>query len=199
MIDGPLIGIRMWLVNRSSDHPTSTPPGPIPGLKSSNALYVWQPGMNTARCNTYNPPVWFGRGWNRSSHKSDEPIPADGCVCGLHAFYSMDECMQFWQTSPMGKLYRAGFVGLVRGWGRSRLHVNGWRSLYAEPVALLRGVYESMNEHMMDEVASVYSIPILQTKVHPPDRFATLPDQVLEEFGTIVPKDERPRENPKIT
>lgn len=197
MIDGPLIGIRVWNVNLTTTQTTLHSSGPAPGLQATNACYVWLPGVNEAKCNTYSP-LWFRAfmgspyspyGIRRDHMKQHSPpVPGPGCVCGFHAFYDLDGLQKFFADTLMRSLLASGIVGLVRGWGDVRLHPNGWRSHFAEPMALFQGLNDSKlpkmrNAHLVPEIARTYNVPVLPSSSYP---------YILEEFGTIVPPTMRP-------
>ena len=175
---GPIVGIRVWLVNRNGLLPLKL------GLKGTNSTYIWDPGVNEARCNTYSPatPVWLTK-TSKPQHAKDKRVPGEACICGFHAFYSLTDLLRYFEQLHMKYILQAGVIGIVRGWGHTRLHPDGWRTQFAEPIALFHGLHESDGEGYLKQLAEIYSLPLLGPGAYP---------HIMSEFGIIVPEDLRP-------
>jgi hypothetical protein len=81
-------------------------------LWSFRADEPWRRGVQSARCGTH-----------------DHPAPANGCTCGIYAWYSPPPR----GASAMTPDLVAGAVAL---WGQIELHAHGMRAQYAMVVAL---------------------------------------------------------------
>lgn len=135
------------------------------GLYSTVAEEVWSPGVNEAVC---KPPFFYV---SRSSPCTISPNPY--CDCGLHAHHSLDLLVEsFPHPFTHMRVY-----GVVRGWGAVRVHPNGWRAQFAEPLALI--IRDGTSEHVRD-LATLYSLPTLPFNAFP---------EVLTEFGRPVPEE----------
>jgi hypothetical protein len=97
----PVIGFRQWRLRG-------------PELWSYRATERWRRGVHTAHCDA-------------GSH--DTPAPANGCTCGIYAWY---------EPPPRGA--SAATADLVAGavalWGQIELHAHGMRAQHALVVAL---------------------------------------------------------------
>lgn len=174
MINEPIVGVRLWLPIYS--HGLLEAGLPLPGLRSTAAHYPWVPGKNVAKCPARNSSIRFPT----HVHPDGAAIPAQKCICGLHAFYSPDHLQGFFTGSFLVR----GVMGVVRGWGNVRLHPDGWRSEYAEIMALLshpNNEHNSALAYLLPQIAENYGVPIVNYSL-----------AILEEFGTIVPRDLRP-------
>lgn len=93
----------------------------------------WTPGKNTAVCTEYA----------YASHET----PGHRCHCGFNAYHSLKDL----RNSD----YPYAVAAIVRGWGRGRLHPDGWRSEHAEILALIDD--SAVSEFMANFPASIMS------------------------------------------
>jgi hypothetical protein len=118
----PLVGFRIWRG------------GPLrvePRLSSAHQVGTWPPGVDVrAICLPWDRPV-------PPTHAAPDP----GCGCGIHAFFSR-ELLEAYASErrPPRALGEPLFyvAGVVLGWGSVAVGVDGWRSEWGRPVALLR-------------------------------------------------------------
>jgi hypothetical protein len=96
-----VIGFRHWRLLGSE-------------LWSMRATERWEPGLHSAHCDD-------------PGH--DTPAPANGCTCGIYAWY---------EPPPRGaSLTTTDLVaGAIAAWGQLELHAHGMRAQYATIVAL---------------------------------------------------------------
>jgi hypothetical protein len=96
-----VIGFRQWRLRGSE-------------LWSFRATDRWQRGVQTAHC-------------DKRTH--DGPAPANGCTCGIYAWYG---------PTPRGASATTPdlVAGAVALWGQIELHAHGMRAQYAIVVAL---------------------------------------------------------------
>lgn len=128
-----VIGFRYW----KPDH----------GWLQSQGIgeHYWGRGVNEAKCEAGMRSQGFAYfTWQLTSASGlglyDEPkttkphhAPGNGCTCGLHAYHK-----------PLPGLTGKGpfsgeamhILGAVKAWGRMEVHANGFRSQYAEVLAL---------------------------------------------------------------
>lgn len=128
----------------------------------------WDPGINEAKCIKT-------RLWQPWHHRGAAPVA--GCTCGLYAHH---------ETAGIDS---SGVWGVVKGWGRVQVHQDGWRSQYAELIAIFNRNHE---DTLLQKVAARYNVPIL------PPSFQD--GKLLEsEFGSFVPKEIRPKRDTDYT
>lgn len=110
--------------------------------------------------------------------------PDHSCQCGLYAYHGLDN-LRSDQMHPDRKHSEPWLLGLVRGWGTTMLHPDGWRAEYAEVLALFDdwGPYKP---ERIRTLAEIYGVPTLSKKGLP---------TIMYEFGTPVPRDLRPVRN----
>ena len=127
--------------------------------------FHWEKGTNTAICLRNDNP-----------HEG-QVVPVEDCGCGLYGWHSPE-------TVPAGFLDYRRVMGLVRGWGEVRVHKEGWRSQFAEVVAIIeQGA--SIDRRHAREAAEYYDVPLLHENAMP---------GALQEFGELVPEEVRPQE-----
>lgn len=96
-----VIGFRQWRLRGAE-------------LWSFRGTDRWAPGLQTASCD---------------DPRHTTPAPANGCTCGIHAWY---------EPPPRGASAwtRDLIAGAVAVWGQVELHAHGLRAQYATVVAL---------------------------------------------------------------
>lgn len=161
-MDGPVIGVRRWS-SRLAHGIHLTGIGPHKHLP----IAVWRPGANQAVCAT--PAT------HETEVGSREPVPASGCGCGLYAWHEYTDGIGRFADEPTAL---KSPVGIVRGWGRMQLHPDGWRSEFAEILALVEN-----GDSRMRNIAERYQVPLLPARSMP---------EIAIEFGDVVPHWMRP-------
>lgn len=181
-LEHPIIGVRAWFLYPRRDewilenaYPTSEDE---PGLYSVTCHTQWHPGVNIARC---KPPLDI---------PSLHAVPCNNppnilCNCGLYCYHGLEECMHNYND------YFLGCFGIVRGWGIVQCHPDGWRSEFAEVLALIgaqpqasRGSVQFWRPAALKYVANLFEVPIVPYGAFP---------AMLSEFGKQVPESIRPK------
>lgn len=146
---------------------------------------AWVKGENIAIC-----------AMKGSSHEA----PDASCHCGFNVWHSIQDLRH--------SGYHYDVAAVVEGWGKARLHTDGWRSNKARIVALIDeecsiyatshgDFYTAMPKRQLVrphkrielEAASLrYDIPIVS---------AAMVENALDEFGTPVPAKLRPKGVPR--
>jgi hypothetical protein len=98
----PVIGFRQWRLRGSAE------------LWSLHATDRWHRGVHTAHC---------------GEHRHDGPAPANGCTCGIYAWYGPPPRGASATTPDL-------VAGAVALWGQIELHAHGMRAQHAMVVAL---------------------------------------------------------------
>jgi hypothetical protein len=186
-LDYPVIGIRHW-----QGYPSEY--GYLRSLFGhGDGLYEWKPGINEAAC------MMRAKVHNIGVGPIDPIAPNEQCKCGLYAYHELNE-----RQSRAGRVPR--ITGIVRG--RMLCHPDGWRSQYAEVLALITGIFprtRTMPRHQPIEdgrfFESSFEIPQICIDDHvraiaaryrlPTVSAQALPDIALE-FGRPVPVAKRP-------
>ncbi len=96
-----VIGFRQWRLRGTE-------------LWSFRGTDRWTPGLQTATCN---------------DPRHSTPAPANGCTCGIYAWYEPPPRGASAWTSDL-------IAGAVAVWGQVELHAHGLRAQYATVVAL---------------------------------------------------------------
>lgn len=176
----PVVGVRAWFLYprrnewiMENSYPRQDEE---PGLHSVTCHTSWRIGINRAKC---TPPVDL----------PDQPQPCNDppnilCNCGLYAYHSMEFCMKNYND------YFLGCFGIVRGWGKLQCHPDGWRSQYAEVLALVSdqpilsaGAVRFWRPPAIKYLAKMFGVPVVPYGAFP---------AMLTEFGRQVPVDIRP-------
>lgn len=112
---GKALGYRTWHVDYDRNKEFVLAPL---HKKSKN----WHQGINTAYCNA---SLIYGM------HSSSEHSPCGriGCRCGFNAWNKVEESLESGGTEKC-------IYGAISGWGKMQIHEDGWRSEYAEIIAL---------------------------------------------------------------
>lgn len=139
-------------------------------LKALTLCAVWQPGVNEARCISIHCE-------SRSTTPSIYYPPGAHCHCGFNVQHTLQELRN--------SSYGYDCAAVVEGWGRSRLHFDGWRSQYCRILALIdesqkgQGIDRQpvKNRIRLQAAAMRYDVPIIT---------ATQALGGLDEFGTSV-------------
>lgn len=168
----PIIGYRDWLLPFHDEWDT-------PVLTSIVARAAWERGTNVAGCYPSSPDIYtYSKLYPHSS-------PHHKCGCGLHAYHDL-EIIERVRPSVTVRIR-----GLVRGWGSVFVHELGWRSEYAEVVALITYYHKNHGDIIpkgtpitMERLARYYEVPLI-----PSDSIAA----IESEFGTPVPLSLRPK------
>lgn len=177
----PIIGIRAWFLYPRRDDWILESAYPRqdeePGLYSLTCTTSWHPGINRARC---APPFDIPTLHTVPCSKSPNIL----CDCGLHAYHSLEFCMHNYND------YFLGCFGIVRGWGRTLCHPDGWRAEHAEVLALIgdqptasRGSVQFWRPPAIKYLARTFKVPIVPYGAFP---------AMLTEFGRPVPVKMRP-------
>jgi hypothetical protein len=114
----------------------------------------WRSGINYALCN---------------NKTTNHDAPGGDCKCGLNAFNNLSDADEYESFDDARSI-----LGAVAGWGNLEIHVNGWRSEFATPLALLG----EEDEHLK-EIASFYKIPIFnngQALITYTEQFGQVPE-----------------------
>lgn len=147
-----------------------------PFLKSIVQNNHWEK-QNEARC-------------MRPAHWHRGPAPGDGCECGLYAFHGLEQAF--------GYSGKKGVTGIVRGWGLTRIHRDGWRAQYAEVLAIIepkppeptapgwvhaQGDWVTRHRDLARQAAEYYQVPLIPYQAA---------EVMASEFGKFVPEEIRP-------
>jgi hypothetical protein len=144
----PLVGFRIWRG------------GPLrgePRLSSAHQLGRWPRGADArATCLPWDRPV-------PPTHAAPDP----GCACGIHAFFSRDllEAYLSELRPPRALGERLFYVaGVVLGWGRVAVGVDGWRAEWGRPAALLRRDAPPEVAEWTERAALRYGVPVVEDR-----------------------------------
>jgi hypothetical protein len=118
---GSVTGVRLWHVDMTSaGAAVDGTPEPAEGLLTGVFGGVWQRGENVAVC-----------GGGPGSPPCDrDSVPASGCGCGFWAYWALRyawRCDYYW---------RGDVVGIIQGYGRTKIGTRGCRCSKARIVAL---------------------------------------------------------------
>lgn len=210
----PVVGYRAWSALDSGY------------LASTNShLRPWVPGKNEAVC--YNTPAHRAAKASQGSYPSPVPpqtvyknvngaleevpytthdlIPDPACGCGFWFLKSVDDVVQMFSYSLwLGDGVYAGYgprncvVGTVKGWGRSILAANGYRSEFAEITGILvASEAEDFARHQ--HIADLYGVPLEKSDAlnrppegeGPSDLYSTLTAHSITGSGLYTPPTSR--------
>lgn len=101
----PILGVRGWEIKSNRL------------VAISDKSFVWQPGSNKARCNSYS---------NSCPCEMNILTAFQNHHCGFNASYGYNRY-----------IINEGIVGVIAGAGKVQLHANGFRSEYAQVLGLL--------------------------------------------------------------
>ena len=142
------------------------------GLQPINfRIRVWSVGPQKSVCGALENTMV-----SRSFCK--EP-PEEGCHCGFNAYHTLESAMD-------KQIIGAKVIGALAGWGGVTIHPDGWRSEWAEPIALMiyEGEHSSIGKTdiniMLAQLAKDYRIPLVESEFLP---------VVMSEYGEPVPKE----------
>jgi hypothetical protein len=141
-----VIGFRQWRVDGE-------------GLWSVRADDHWHRGVHTARCPDH-PHV----------------APANGCTCGVYAWYS---------PTPRGASALTSDLvgGAVALWGQIELHAHGMRAQHAQVVALALPFSWGVKRRLIRAAADALEVPAVPAR--------RLKATALE-YGEVIPRRMRP-------
>lgn len=125
-----LLGFRLWKIDTESEKPEL-----FPMVTFSDK--AWAPKTNKAYC--YN-----------KNHRSPEKL----CDCGLYAYHKFLPVRQF-ACNEERVVY-----GAVKGFGKMEVYYSGWRSEYAEIVALKDNIFFDS-----EELSNIYKVPVFKNDV----------------------------------
>lgn len=117
---GSVTGVRLWHVDMASAEAVANgTPGPVEGLLTGVFGGVWRRGENVAVCGGQEGPPCPG-----------DLVPTPECACGFWAYWALRyawRCDYYW---------RGQVVGVIQGYGRTRIGTRGCRSSKARIVGL---------------------------------------------------------------
>jgi hypothetical protein len=143
-----VIGFRHWRLRGSE-------------LWSMLATERWEPGLQIAHC---------------EDPRHVTPAPANGCTCGIYAWY---------EPPPRGaSLSTPDLVaGAIAVWGQVELHAHGFRAQYATIVALALPWSRSRKRRRLLNAAHGLGVPAVPARRLKP---------VALEHGELIPRSMRP-------
>lgn len=109
---GSVIGVRLWHVDMTSAEAVANGAGRVEGLLTGVFGSRWRRGENVAAC---------GGGGPGCPPCSRDVVPAPGCGCGFWAYWALRyawRCDYYW---------RGEVVGVIQGYGRTRIGTRGCR------------------------------------------------------------------------
>lgn len=171
-ITEPVVGVRWWVTGRIAMNPL--------GLYSCFASNTDQPILWEDKT---NHAVCCANRYTVLPRHACPISPGEHCFCGINAFYNATLSLGLSAAYAV-----SGVPGIVRGWGRMRLHPEGWRAEHAEIMAMLSLPSLRYGAPKVDPApfAEAYGVPVIQfPSIH-------AADATLSEFGAEVPKDMRP-------
>jgi hypothetical protein len=118
---GSLAGVRLWQVDLPSAAAVlNGTPARVEGLLAGVFGSTWQRGENVAVCG----------GGHRPSAGHLDPVPALGCGCGFWAYWTPRNARR------TDYYWRADVIGIMQGYGRTRIGTRGCRCGKARILAL---------------------------------------------------------------
>jgi hypothetical protein len=118
---GSVTGVRLWHVDMASAVAVANgSPGPVEGVLTGVFGGVWRPGDNVAVCggSPGGPPC------------PGDLVPTPECACGFWAYWALRyawRCDYYWKGQV---------VGVIQGYGRTRIGTRGCRCSKARIVGL---------------------------------------------------------------
>jgi len=118
---GSVTGVRLWHVDMASAVAVANgSPGPVEGVLTGVFGGVWRPGENVAVCGggPGGPPC------------PGDLVPTPECACGFWAYWALRyawRCHYYW---------KGHVVGVIQGYGRTRIGTRGCRCGKARIVGL---------------------------------------------------------------
>lgn len=149
---GSVTGVRLWHVDMASaDAVANSTPARVEGLLTGVFGGFWRRGENVAVCGGSGPG---------SPPCGRDVVPAPGCGCGFWAYWALRyawRCDYYW---------RGDVVGVIQGYGRTRIGTRGCRcgkarilGLHVRP-APADGLPRGLRRHDLAEVLeSYYGVP----------------------------------------
>jgi hypothetical protein len=150
---GAVTGVRLWRVDKAAAEAVlNGAPAPGEGLLTGVFGGVWQRGENVAACGG------SGLGAPPCPH---DLVPAPGCGCGFWAYWAPRyawRCDYYWQADA---------IGIVQGYGRTRIGTRGCRcakarilGLHVRPADPSRPPSDGPSHHDLTRIlASYYGVP----------------------------------------
>lgn len=148
-------GYRVWKFNRDLH------------LRSIAVDYTWEKGEqehSKDAVGEQGPTLRYGTGTTSFIGQGDRKTPSEGTEYGYYAFHDLDETIGRMSqiTNPMWGTTELALIGLMAGWGEMCVHSEGFRSEYAEPIALLGGPYgDKLTDVLTAAVGKEYGIPVI--------------------------------------
>jgi hypothetical protein len=148
---GSVTGVRLWRVDMASaEAVVNGTPAPEDGLLTGCFGGVWRRGENVARC---------GGGQGEPPCPRDL-VPGPGCGCGFWAYWALRYAWRY------DYYWRAEVIGVIQGYGRSRIGTRGCRcgkarilGLHVRPAGP-DGQPPGLSYHDVGEVlGSYYGVP----------------------------------------
>ena len=149
---GSVVGVRLWHVDKASaEAVANSTAGRVEGLLTGVFGGSWRPGENVAVCGGSGP---------ESPPCGRDVVPAAGCGCGFWAYWALRyawRCDYYW---------RGDVVGVIQGYGRTRIGTRGCRcgkarilGLHVRPAAP-GGQPRGLRRHDVAELlGSYYGVP----------------------------------------
>jgi hypothetical protein len=155
---------------------------PQPVLGSVAQGYMWNRGVNRARCLAAANMAPY----ELTPHEA----PSSACACGL---YGLHRTLPEWEAPGWLSTGRALGDGpaaaVILAWGRMEVHPEGFRGEYAEVVALVGAA-----EGQLVELTGFYKVPILSLEeVKDHERMKRLGESIPE---SLLPNEKWLREQP---
>ena len=117
---GSLTGVRLWRIDLPAfDAVSHGTPADVAGLLAGVFGGIWQRGENVAVCG----------GGQRPPAGHPAPVPAFRCGCGFWAYWTIRDAQR-------SDYRQAEVIGIMQGYGRTRIGTRGCRCSKARIVAL---------------------------------------------------------------
>ena len=148
---GSVTGVRLWRVDMTSAEAVSNgTPVLVEGLLSGVFGGLWRRGENVAECG----------GGQGSPPCQRSLVPAPECGCGFWAYWALRyawRCDYYW---------RADVIGVIQGYGRTRIGTRGCRcgkarilGLHVRPVGPRRQPRGLRDHEVASVLGSFYGVP----------------------------------------
>lgn len=163
LLQGKVLGYRAWSLN-----------GYRLGSMNQHIDAAWTLGVNEAKCQMDK------LSWAFTENAACAHAPGKQCHCGFNAWHDVIN---------VGATREAPVVGAILGWGKIEVHARGFRSQFAQPVAISwnpRQAWEDVEK--IKAFASEIDIPCV--------RFDQLADEASK-FGKPIHESLRPAQPPR--
>lgn len=114
------------------------------GFMAISNGYLWDAGLNKSECNLY-------RHFDRpgSLHNMRE------CICGLHAFHTIEQVLVTYSSSPQMELVLVAVAGV----GKILVYHEGWRSEFSRVIGVLKSKY--ISSYHARSASQFFGVPLL--------------------------------------